>query len=306
MRNPLSRREWIAAVTAPAFAARPAGVLIDSHVHLFDPQKFPYHAGATYRPPAQTLENYLDLLLQARIDHTVIVHPEPYQDDHRYLEYCFANEPSPGFFKGTCLFDPVAPETPARMEALVRKLPDRIVALRIHENHKPGTAPSSAGPIRDRDLAAPAMKTTWSKARELKLAIQMHFIPYYAPQIGALAAEFRDVPVILDHLARAGEGTPAEYDEVLKLAKLPRVIMKFSGVNYSSKQGYPFRDVQPLVRRTFDAFGAERIIWGGLGMNLAAFEKAAAMFEEMFDFASEADRAKIRGRNAARLFGFRT
>ena len=60
------------------------------------------------------------------------------------------------------------------------------------------------------------------------------------------------------------------------------------------------------MRRTFDAFGAERIIWGGLGMNLAAFEKAAAMFEEMFDFASEADGAKIRGRNAARLFGFRT
>jgi L-fuconolactonase len=200
----------------------------------------------------------------------------------------------------------MAPETPARMEALVRKLPDRIVALRIHENHKPGTAASSAGPIRDRDLAAPAMRTTWRKARELKLAIQMHFIPYYAPQIGTLASEFREAPVILDHLARAGEGTPAEYDEVLKLAKLPRVIMKFSGVNYSSKQGYPFRDVQPLVRRTFDAFGPDRMIWGGLGMNLAAFEKATAMFEEMFDFASETDRAKIRGLNAARLFGFRS
>src|ERR1041385_5268042 len=105
----------------------------------------------------------------------------------------------------------------------------------------------------------------------------MHFIPYYAPQIAALAEQFPQMPVILDHLARAGQGTPAEYDNVLKLAKLPRVIMKFSGVTYSSKAGYPFRDVQPLVRRTYDAFGADRMVWGGLGMDMAAFEKNAAM-----------------------------
>ena len=304
MQTHLSRRQWLAGLATPLVAARPAGVLIDSHVHLFDPDRFPYHAQATYRPPAQTLAAYLDVVRQARIDHTIIVHPEPYQDDHRYLEYCFAHEPSPGFFKGTCLFDPIAPETPERMQALARKLPGRIVALRIHENHKPGTPPTTSGAIRDRDLAAPAMKTTWRKARELKLAIQMHFIPYYARQIGVLADEFPDVPVILDHLARAGQGTPAEYDEVLKLTKRPRVVMKFSGVTYSSKQGYPFRDVKPLVRRTFDAFGADRMIWGGLGMKMADFEKNVAMFEGMFDFISEADRTRIRGQNSARLFGF--
>ena len=241
---------------------------------------------------------------QARIDHTIIVHPEPYQDDHRYLEYCFQHEPSPGFFKGTCLFDPMAPDTPARMEALVKKHPDRIVALRIHENHQARHAAHHLGPIRDRDMKSPAMRETWRQADALGLAIQMHFIPFYAPQIGVLAEQFPEMPVILDHLARAGQGTPAEYEEVLKLAKLPRVYMKFSGVNYSSKAGYPFRDVQPLLRRTYDAFGPDRMIWGGLGMDMAAFEKNTAMFDEMFAFASEADRAKIRGLNAARLFRF--
>jgi predicted TIM-barrel fold metal-dependent hydrolase len=93
---------------------------------------------------------------------------------------------------------------------------------------------------------------------------------------------------------------------VLKLARLSRIFMKFSGVNYSSKAGYPYRDVQPLVHRTYDAFGPDRMIWGGLGMDLAAFDKATAMFEQMFNFLSEADRAKIRGQNAARLFKFKT
>jgi len=232
------------------------------------------------------------------------VHPEPYQDDHRYLEHCFAQEPSPGFFKGTCLFDPIAAETPARMAALVKKHPRRIVALRIHVNRAPGVPPTTGGAIRDRDLRHPAMRTTWRSARNLGLAIQMHFIPCHAPDIAALAAEFRDTRVILDHLARAGQGAPAEYEEVLRMAKLPRVVMKFSGLSYSSRQPRPYRDAKPLVRRTFDAFGPDRMIWGGLGMNLQDFQQNLAMFQEMFDFATQADRAKIRGLTAARLFSF--
>ena len=133
----------------------------------------------------------------------------------------------------------------------------------------------------------------------------MHFIPRFAPQIGELAAQFRDMPVILDHLARAGQGTPAEYEQVLKLAQYPRVYMKYSAVNYSSKQPYPYPDAKPLVRKAFDAFGAERMIWGGLGMNIVQFEKASALLDRMFDYASESDRAKIRGLNAMKLLGFR-
>ncbi len=285
-------------------AARPKGVLVDTHIHLFDPEKFAYHPNATYRPPAQTLDQYVRFVREAKIDHAIIVHPEPYQDDHRYLEYCFLHEPFKGFFKGTCLFDPVAAETPARMEALVKKLPGRIVALRIHENQDPRKQPTTSGAIRDRDMRSPAMLTTWRKAHALGLAVQMHFIPCYAPQIRALASQIRELPVILDHLGRRGEGTPVEYQEVLRLAELPHVYMKFSAVRYSSKQDYPHRDVEPLIRRLFQAFGAERMIWGGLGMDMTEFNSQAALLNEMFDFASESERAKIRGLNAIRLFRF--
>src|SRR2546425_12454715 len=119
-----SRRELLAGAlgVVPALCAtRPVGTLVDTHVHLFscDPARFPYPPDAPYKPAPQPLEDYLKLVEAARIDHTVIVHPEPYQDDHRYLEYCFAHEPSPAYFKGTCLFDPIAPRTPERIESLV-------------------------------------------------------------------------------------------------------------------------------------------------------------------------------------------
>jgi len=310
MRATLTRRELLAALSGGGalLRAKPlAGVLVESHLHLFakDQQRFPYHPNATYKPPPAPLEDYVVFARQARIDHVVIVHPEPYQDDHSYLEHCFANEPSPAFFKGTCLFDPVAPETPARMEALVKRNPGRIVALRIHVNRKPGEPPTTSGAIRDRDLRAPAMKAAWRKARELGLAVQMHFIPCHAPDIDALAGEFSDMPVILDHLARSGQGTPAEYERALKMARLPRVWMKFSGVVYSSRQPPPHLDVKPLVRRTFDAFGPDRMIWGGLGKDMEEFRQRLAMFDELLSFASEGDRGKIRGENAVKLFGFK-
>ena len=302
----ISRRTLLGGALAalPSPAAAPAAPLIDTHIHLFDPALFPYHPSATYQPPASPLAPYAAFAREARINHVIIVHPEPYQDDHGYLEYCFAHEPSPGFFKGTCLFDPIAADTPARMQALVRKLPNRIVGLRIHEMHAAGTPPLAAGPIKDRDLRSPAMRNTWSAAADLGLAIQMHFLPYYAPQIGDLAAAFPKVPVILDHLARAGQGTPEEFEQVLALARHPRVYMKYSAINYSSKQPYPFADARPLVRRAFDAFGASRMIWGGLGHDRAEFQKQSALFEQMFGFAPAAARAGIRGLTAKQLFGF--
>ena len=300
----LSRRSLLAGSLAAPALAQPKGPLVDTHIHLFadDQRRFPYHPNATYRPPAAPLDPYKAFVRESGIAHTVIVHPEPYQDDHRYLEYCFANEPSKLFFKGTCLFDPIDPASRDRMEALVRKNAGRIVALRIHVNRERGAAPATGGPIRDRDLKHPQMKATWRRVHQLGLAIQMHIIPVHAPEVHALAAEFGGVKVIIDHLARSGFGTPAEYAQVLEMGRLPNVIMKYSAVRYSSREEYPYRDVRALVRQTYDAFGPDRMIWGGLGKSMEEFRQQAALFEEMFAFASEADKAKIRGGNAMRLF----
>lgn len=300
----LSRRSLMAGAGALGAHAASEAPIIDTHIHLFarDQQRFPYHPQATYRPEPAPLEEYLPFVRQAGLAGVVIVHPEPYQDDHRYLEHCFANEPSRMFFKGTCLFDPIDPATPRRMEELVRRNPGRIVALRIHVNRERGAAPTSAGPIRDRDLRHPQMKLIWRKAHELGLAIQMHIIPLHAPEVHALAAEFGGTTVIIVHLARSGFGTPAEYAQVLEMGRLPNVIMKFSAVRYSSREDYPHRDVRALVRLTFDVFGPDRMIWGGLGRSMEEFRRQQALFEEMFAFASEAERAKIRGANARRLF----
>jgi len=292
---------------ASSWAGRPQGILIESHVHLFadDPARFPYNS-AVYKPRKAPVEEYVKFAQEVRIDHAVIVHPEPYQDDHRYLEYCLAHEPSPGVFKGTCLFDPIDPETPKRLQALVGRNPGRIVALRIHEVHAAGTPSTTTGLIKDRDLKDPRMAVTWRAAHELGLAIQIQCIPHYAVPIAGLATRFRDTPIILDHLSRPGQGTPEEYEQVLKLAEFPRVYMKFSstGVASASKEPFPHPDAKPLVKRVYEAFGADKMIWGELGGNMAEFQRAVQLFDLMFDFVPEPQRMKIRGLTAQRLFAF--
>jgi predicted TIM-barrel fold metal-dependent hydrolase len=192
------------------------------------------------------------------------------------------------------------------MQALVKRNPGRIVALRIHETHEAGTPSTTSGLIRDRDFKNPQMAVTWRAAHELGLAIQIHCIPHYAVAISELTSKFHDTPVILDHLARPGQGTTEEYDQVLKLAQIPRVYMKYSstGVASASKLPFPHTDAKPLVKSVYQAFGADKIILGELGGNMTEFRQAMQLFDFMFDFAPASERARIQGLNAKQLFAF--
>jgi L-fuconolactonase len=279
-----------------------APLIVDTHIHLFEPQRFAYHPAATYQAPPSTLADYAAFALPAGIQHAIIVHPEPYQDDHRFLSWCLANEPRKGFFKATCLFDPIAGATPRQLETLVNRHPGKIVALRIHQNQTLGQTPTTSGPIRDRDLRDPRLHAALDMAHHLGIAIQMHFIPAQAPRIRALCEKYPQVVFLLDHLGRAGQGSPAELEPLIALADFPRVILKCSGLSYSSKTPAPHPDLQPLLKRFFAAFGADRILWGTLGMNTKEFAIQRDAFEKLWSFVSPVQRDAIRGGNAARLF----
>jgi predicted TIM-barrel fold metal-dependent hydrolase len=307
MRN-ISRREALAVMggaLAPGLkaAARPAGYLVECSLHMFsdDPKRFPRSPYASYNPPPYPVEKYVAFVREAKLDHTVLVQSEVYQDDHRYLEYCFTQEPSPGYFKATCLFDPIDPKTPARIQELANRNPNHIVGMRIHEYRQRNQPYTRTGPIRDRDLGAPEMKNTWRKIQEMGMLITMQMQPWVAAAVGALASEFPDTPVLIDHLGCGTtgggrfRGTPAEYEEVLKLAKLPNVRMKISILGPESKT---------LIRRAYEAFGPDRLIWEYYGATLGEFETVLAQINDALDFAPENERVKIRGLNAMKVFRF--
>jgi hypothetical protein len=83
MGNYFTRREALLGLTASAGAllAAPATATIETHVHLFDLARVPYAADAPYKPAAYTLEDHLKLVEAAGLAHSIVVHPEPCQDD---------------------------------------------------------------------------------------------------------------------------------------------------------------------------------------------------------------------------------
>jgi predicted TIM-barrel fold metal-dependent hydrolase len=293
MKSRMTRRQAIVALGAAVPLRAAAAPVIETHVHLFDPERVPYAPNAPYKPPAYPLEAHLKLAESANLAHAIIVHPEPYQDDHRYLEYAFAHEPRAGYFKGVCLFDPLRPDTPARLRGLLDRWPKRIIAMRIHAVSKTVEA---SGPIRNRDLQDPAMLSCWKALAATGVGIQMHFIPAQARNIYSVAAKVPETTIILDHMGRPGDGTPEEYRDVLKLAELPRVVMKYS--NFDAYKG----NLGELARRIHGAFGPDRMIWGVLGNTVEEYRKTWARFDESLAFLDEGSRAKIRGGNAQRLF----
>jgi predicted TIM-barrel fold metal-dependent hydrolase len=301
------RRQFIhTAVTSTAVLASGRAVataddrhvpVIDTHLHCFagknDP-RFPYHPQGPYQPAElATPEHLLKCMAGAGVDYAVVVHPEPYQDDHRYLEHCL--EVGKDKLKGTCLFFADLPGSLDRMSALVKKHEGRVVAARIH-----AYAPNRLPPF-----GKPELRAFWKQVGDLGLAVQLHFEPRYAPGFEPLIKEFPRTTVIVDHLGRPFQGTPEEYAVVLGWAKRPNTVMKLSSL--PAKDQYPHRDVGPVIRDLVKRFGPDRLIYGGGFGPMATGDSYRAYREKIRSYLTDLsaeNQAKVLGGTAGSLFGF--
>jgi predicted TIM-barrel fold metal-dependent hydrolase len=301
----LPRREFFKAAAVPAVAAmlvaeakgdKSKAPRVDTHLHCFagakDP-RFPYHKNAPYRPePAATPEHLLKCMDGAGVDFALVVHPEPYQDDHRYLEHCL--KVGGERLKGTILLFADQPDSVKQMPDLAQRL--NLIAVRIH----------AYAPDRQPPFGKPELRAFWKQATDLGLAIQLHFEPRWAPGFEPLIKEFAKTTVIIDHLGRPFQGTPEEHAVVVRWSRFDNTIMKLSAI--PAQTSYPHRDIAPVIKQLTDAYGAERMIYGGgFGADATpeSYRAAFAHAATYLDHLSAADQAKILGGTAANVSGFR-
>ena len=271
-------------------------LLVDAHLHCFagaNDARFPYHKNAPYKPePVASPEHLLKCMDAGGIDYAIVVHPEPYQDDHRYLEHCLAL--GKGRLKGTCLFFADQPGSLEKLTALAKRLP--IVAARVH-----AYAPDRLPPF-----GKPELRALWKTATEAGLAMQLHFEPRHAPGFEPLIRDFPDTRVIIDHLGRPLQGTPEEHEVVVRWAKFPNTIIKLAAI--PSALSDPHRDPAPIIKRLAQEFGADRMIYGGGFSEAATGDSYRAAFEKARTYIADfsiGDQAKVLGGTAARLFDFK-
>lgn len=233
-------------------------LVIEWNAHVFSPDlvKYPFHPQATYHPDVSLqakdpLAAYLSTLDERGIDKAVIVHPEPYGDDHTLILDCLNREPDR--LRGTSLFYPKDDKSPMKLAALVRREP-RIVATRFHAHRGKESYLDS--------FADAGVRALWKQAVDLDIIIELHIGPNYARQAGEAIRAFPGSKVLIDHLAEPHMGNAVEYAEVLALADIPEVYMKLSGINHFAEDAPLYRTSLNFTRMVIDAFGPERIVWG--------------------------------------------
>lgn len=181
----------------------------------------------------------------------------------------------PDKFMGVCRVDPQNPGAAAELERWTRA---GYHGVRL----SPYTGPASDW-IADRAQ----MDAIWGKAAELRVPICILCDTARLPDVDRVVERFADrVDVCIDHMADCPIDRPGELDKLLALARYPRVFVKLSHLWLLSREPYPYRDTHTQVRRLYDAFGPQRLMWGtdwpavepycGYGRALAAHKKFGA------------------------------
>ncbi len=263
-------------------------MIIEWNAHMFssDVGTYPFHPEAAYHPNTDLmvvdpLKVYRERMSEEGIDRAVLVHPEPYGDDHRLALACQEREPD--LVRITSLFYPKDPDAVSKLGDLVARQP-KVISTRFHA-HRGKEQYLDA-------FSDPNVIAIWEKAIDLRLIVELHIGPDYASQVGAVIAGHPETVVLIDHLAEPHKGDAVEFANVLELAHFDHVYMKLSGLNHFKTDAPLYESAKPFTKRVVDAFGPDRLVWGSGLPKIVDVHMAGY---------SEEDRIKVKGGNLARI-----
>ena len=281
-------------------------MIIDSQVHLWEAHRpdrpwpadqigkpsFVSVAGARpHRAEPLGADELIGMMNQIGIDRAVIVPPSPVGDSNDTALEAVARFPERLAVMGR--FSPDADGARERLETWL----DQPGMLGIRMTfHKPHWA---------RWLAPGVVDWFWSGCERLNIPL-MALAPGLIKEIAALAERHPHLTIILDHMARKSalrdEECFADLDEMLGLARLPNIAVKASSLPCYTNDAYPFRRLTSYLQRTFEAFGADRIMWGSDLTRLpCTYLECLDHMRRELPFLNDDDRARVLGGTAAKL-----
>jgi L-fuconolactonase len=273
-------------------------VIIDTHLHVWElhSERYPWQPLAGVAPDyGWPVENQIEVMDQSGIDKGVLVQPSMYSFDNRYILDCAWRYPER--FRLIGLVDPRADTVESSMESLAEQ---GVRGLRLGPMLRPDI-PWYGDRQADR---------VWKKAAELDMIITLLVTPDQVAPATEAIKRFPGVRVVVDHLARpdkADDPGGSQFEDLLALVRFEQVYVKVSALGFMSHESYPHRDMLDLVRRVFDAFGPERLMWGTdtpMSQDPTTVPDALRLIDIALPDSSPDDRMQIKGGTAARLFGW--
>jgi predicted TIM-barrel fold metal-dependent hydrolase len=326
--HPVSRRKFLKVAGGTGFllGVSPAGLpaataeregkapVIDTHMHVWgnDSRKYPFphpYIKDFSRPPHEaTVEMLLDDMDRHGCTHAVLVQVIYHGWDNRYIADCVKQHPDR--FKAHGLIDPTDPKVAERLEYWIKE--HGLHGMRFSPLYYQNGAHGG-----DSWLNAEETHRLWRKAEELGAVFNFFIAPPQLPKLEEMVRAHPNVRVIVDHLGQmdltVADPEP-DFRKLLALARYPNVWVKVSEFSSVMKTStYPFKEVYPYVKRVYEAFGPDRLLFGTgyPGAARAAYQRPGlneeiALVRREIPFFTPEDREKILGRNAARLWGFDT
>ncbi len=268
---------------------------IDCHNHVLDPVRFAYAGDTSYRPSGQEIGTRVQhaAVMQAYgMRHALIVGPNSgYGTDNRCLLDAIAA--GQGRFKGIA----VVPNDTQSHE-LLRLKAAGIVGIAFNPTVFGVEHYAGAGPLMRR-LA------------DLDMFVQ---VQVEHDQMVALA------PMLLDSGARllvdhCGRPTPAQglaqpgFQAVRALARSGRAVVKLSGLQKFSAQGWPYDDARPFFDALIDAYTLDACVWASDWPFLKAADRLdVGVLLRLIEawLPSADDRRRLFWESPCRIFGFGT
>ena len=269
--------------------------IIDPHVHVWvhDPA-FPW-AKETKEPPREdaTPEMLLSLMAAHGVEKTVLVQVIHYRWDNRYTAHVLHRYPDK--FMAVCRVNPEDPAAPDHLSYWTEEQGFRGVRL------SPATDASGDW------FTGPLMEPLFRRATQLGVPMLILTRPDRLPDLAHLLERLPDLDVVIDHMADFALGRPEELQALLALARYPRVYVKISHTWGISQQSYPWHDTFDAVRRVYQTFGAQRLMWATdwpVCLRRARYGETLSVVRDEMTFINSEDREWVLGKTALRLWPF--
>jgi L-fuconolactonase len=192
------------------------------------------------------------------------------------------------------LFNPLRPEASAELEAWLQQ-PGM---LGVRMSFLPGFSLFDVG------AADSSMAPFWADCERLGIPVMVN-VPGQLPDIDLVASRHPALTVIIDHMGqRSGQPTVPEVfahlDQLLALAKHPRLYVKMTAAPRCSREPYPHSDILPYLQRIVETFGPRRLMWGSDLTTLSTlYSECLDLFQHALPFLSDDDRDWILSRTLA-------
>jgi predicted TIM-barrel fold metal-dependent hydrolase len=149
----------------------------------------------------------------------------------------------------------------------------------------------------------------WGVAEEAGVPIYVGVSHENVHVFDAIAERHPRLRLIFDHMALASgvkdEVAFRDLDKLLVAAKRPNIAVKVSALPCYTDAPYPYRNLHTHVRRVYDAFGPQRMMWGSdLSRLRGTYRECVTTFTEEMTWLSGNDLEWIMGRSLCAWLGW--